>query len=234
MTLTSAEVLELVAAASTKSVRAATLVRRAQRQKKAGELPPGQVALLDAVEALQRKVRDRAPVPAHPEAEAERTRVGRHRREKGTELEAAELAWIQRLPLDPRQVSYEDAVQLAELAGSISAMKSPASARLVESVWLPVKEVYDLRVAEARLAQLPKSPPELPREVLSAVEDAISKQYPNLGEHAVLVEAQQAVRDFRAQHESAHRREHERAQELVDSAGEAIRARNATSREVAV
>ena len=121
------------------------------------------------------------------------------------ELAASDIAWLNRLPSDPAAVSYDDAVQLAGIAKASSAFTNRSDARLVQSIWQPVKEVHDTRAAEAALrnAQSKPSFQETPglREALA---DAIAAEVPNLTPEEAWQRAQRMIDDARshADHES--------------------------------
>lgn len=109
--------------------------------------------------------------------------------QQGGGLSAADVAWIQRLPVEPDEVSFDDAVELAKLAASVDT-DSP-DRRLVDSVWLPVKRVHDRRRAEADLAAAQRPVPALPAEAAPAVTDLIRLEVPALSP----LESAQRARD---------------------------------------
>lgn len=86
----------------------------------------------------------------HPRDMAHRKR--QPRRTGDLELTPVELAWLQRLPADPEQVSFDDAVELAAMTFVDRGIGSP-STRLLNSHWLPVEAVFDRREAEYRLQE---------------------------------------------------------------------------------
>jgi len=76
-------------------------------------------------------------------------------------LSASEIAWLERLPKEPGQVSYADAQTLAGILNDFEVnnhrQSHPADDRLLRSVVAPIRHVYDLRAAEheARSARTP-------------------------------------------------------------------------------
>jgi hypothetical protein len=189
-------------------------------------LPAAQRKLLQAV-ADSKRVRNASRV-SHPDDESRRQQ---YRRDKDEDLSPVELAWLQRLPLDPAAVTFDDAAQLAALANSVSQTKTPASYRLVESVWRPVKQLHDERVAKARVEHAREPLTELPDVTLDAIVDALEEEYPGVSRDALRYDAQQIVVDFTDQRDRANERAIERAdQHLADVAADISRT-NETARE---
>lgn len=96
-------------------------------------------------------------------------------------LGGADLVWLQRLPSDPAEVTFADAVTLASLAGHVETRT--ADRRLLDAVWEPVKLVHDLRQAEADLTAatarvVPRA--DQSADAVNAVADAVLEQTPNL------------------------------------------------------
>lgn len=122
-------------------------------------------------------------------------------------LSPADMMWIDRLPRDPEQVSHDDAVVLAGLASQVSSMTNPSDARLIESVWTPVREVHDRRSAQADAAAAAATPtPSVPSSTLAALADSIVAEVPGLTHpealqragaalDQVLTKRQQALKD---------------------------------------
>lgn len=154
-------------------------------------LPRAQREFLEAVRDTPRRPTTAGVV--HPEDEASRVA---NRRSKDEDLSPVELAWLQRLPLDPTAITFGDAVQLAALAGSISKMKTPASHRLVESVWRPVKELHDERLAKAQLEKVRAPLPDLPRTTVEAVAASLEERHPGVSQQALMIEARAIVEPF--------------------------------------
>jgi hypothetical protein len=188
MTLTTSELLSLLDGKQMTAGRAIGIIRRDEHRP---SLPPAQRAFVKSVRESSR--RRPGPTPTHPENSATSSRT---RRDPNAELSPIELAWLERLPSDPAQVRFEDAVELAALASSVSAMRAPQSARLVNSVWLPIKAHHDRRVAEARLAQAREPLPSLPSETKAALAEALAAQNPGLSELARAAEVSEILRTF--------------------------------------
>lgn len=69
-------------------------------------------------------------------------------------LTASELAWLSALPTDPKQVSFDDARYLAQLAARVDSVNAnPGDRRLIEQRWRPVEAEYDRRQAQHALTE---------------------------------------------------------------------------------
>src|SRR4051812_16462012 len=91
--------------------RGAAMARLGRTKPSDGPLTSRQRAFLEQLADSPRN--EVASVPQHPE-EVGRT-AQRRGRDTGDDLTAVELAWLQRLPLDPSQVTFDDAAELARL-----------------------------------------------------------------------------------------------------------------------
>jgi len=126
-------------------------------------------------------------------------------------LTPSDIAWVTRLPLDPEQISHEDAVQLAALASGLQAsvrvpgaqggrpvvpvpVDRSSDARLVNSVWVPVKEVHDAKAAQVALNNAASPVPEVPSSTLSALADALAAEVPQLQPDEALARADNQLR----------------------------------------
>ncbi|GAB6983525.1 hypothetical protein [Nocardioides pyridinolyticus] len=183
------------------------------------------------LEEVTRTGRKSGQVPEHPESGAAREQ---YRRDSDAELSAVELAWLDRLPRDPAQVRFEDAQRLAALAASISPMKAPQSARLIESAWAPVKALHDRRVAEAELKQAQRPLPRLPDGLVDALLDALIEEHPGVSREALRVQARELATDVQVRREDAYANALNRARRHVDLLSQAQADYDATTREVAV
>jgi len=145
-------------------------------------------------------------------------------------LPPADLAWINRLPTDPTQVSYDDAVHLAALAAAAVTLKDRSAARLVQSVWAPVKELYDAAAAEVTLrnAQLPTPP--VPSSVLPALADAIAAENPTLEPDEAVGRAGAQLRDALDQRNTARESKVLDARAAIAKASEAKARRTSTTK----
>lgn len=95
-------------------------------------------------------------------------------------LEPADLIWLQRLPVDPAAVGPEEAKTLARLSSQVSPNSSDA--RLVESIFTPVRRLYESREAAARVKQLQQLKPLPIRESLAVdvLASVIARETPEL------------------------------------------------------
>lgn len=227
MAMTTSELLKLL---DGKQMNRGAAISRLSRSTRVGHtLPTSQVDFLKAIYDAPRSKANIGPV--HPESEASRAQ---YRRDKDEDLSPVELAWLQRLPLDASKVTFDDAVRLAALAKSIQETKTPASARLVQSVWLPVKQLHDERVAKAATERVRESLPKIPEATLGALADALAEQHPGVSRDALMVEAREIVNHFESQRDRDHERTIERADKrLADLDADVARSAE-TAREVSV
>lgn len=141
--------------------------------------------------------RERTPTEtyAHPETRAKSMPLDHSRQgdQRTAKLEPADIAWLQRLPSDPRAVTYADAVQLATFARNIPGRT--ADRRLLDAVWLPVKQIHDLRAAEADLANARQQLPEVPSSALGALAEAVRSETTELTDDEALSRASTLLRD---------------------------------------
>lgn len=136
----------------------------------------------------------------------------------GKELTAVEMAWLDRLPRDPAQVTWEDARSLAAMA---SQSLSPADRRLVASVWEPVRHLHDRRAAEVSLANARRPLPEVPASAYNALADAISDEHAELTDGEALSRASAALHEALAERSAARERELQAAQAQLAALDEA-------------
>lgn len=144
-----------------------------------------------------------------------------------TALEAPDLAWLQRLP-QAEEISYADAVQLARFAHFPFGMNS-SSKRLVESLWQPVNELYDARVAEAVKAKTVRPLFKIPSPV-AAVAVAIENEHPYLTPEEARGRAEELVDEALAERRAINDRR--RAEADSSAAKVADRKRTRTTQEV--
>lgn len=179
MALTVKDIENLLTAAPG-SARGGALFHKVHRDRYA-RLTPAQRQFID--EMVEHRAAKPAQVPEHPELAA------RRQPREQRDLDAAELVWLQRLPHDPSAVSFEDAMHLASLATAVKAADSPTSARLIQSVWAPVKALHDERVARAEVERARTAKPHVPATTAQALSDAISAEHPDLSPEAYRVES---------------------------------------------
>jgi len=146
-------------------------------------------------------------------------------------LSASDLAWINRLPSDPAQVSHDDAIQLAGLAAGLTGVQSnPSDARLISSVWSPVREIHDANAARAALAAAQTSPPPVPSSAVRALADAIAAETPELTPTEALSRAGSQLRDTLDNRIGARQQKVLDARAAIARASEAAAVRTATTR----
>jgi hypothetical protein len=184
--LTPSEVIELITAPANGAGRGKALFL-AQREKRVSvRSTPAQRQFIAAV--MDRQPQD-VTTYQHPANAARLIR-------DGGPLTPAELMWLQRLPTDPAEVSFDDAVTLASIAKSLSPMDDAADLRVLNQVWLPVKEIHDANAARAELANAQR-----------AMADALAAEHPDYPPNATVALANEALNDAitrrRAQHEAA-------------------------------
>jgi hypothetical protein len=135
----------------------------------------------------------------HPEEDARRH--GPVYSDTDAELEAPDLAWLQRLPV-AKDVTYADAVQLARFAAYPFGLNS-SSGRFVKSLWEPVKEVYDQKVAAAVIANAQRKLFKIPNPT-AAVALAIANENSFLTDRECQQRADEAVEEALAERRHIH------------------------------
>lgn len=224
-TLSPSRLFELLAPGPVASGKA--LSARHSGTRSSTTLPSAQLQFLDDV---GRRTNTKDDVPVHPE---DRSRLLGDRRDRGADLSPVELAWLQRLPIEPTDITFDDAVRLAELARTVSEMKTPASFRLIESIWGPVRELHDERVARAKLkiAQRPIAP--LPKSTKDAIEAYLVERSPETSPRALGYEADEIIDEYRKQQKAEHARNLERAEKALQTVLAARAKRASLTSEVA-
>lgn len=119
---------------------------------------------------------------------------GAARRDKAG-LTDSDRMWLARLPTDPKQIRWEDAVALAELVASVDSMAHPSDARLLASIWEPVDALHSRRVAEQRLANTRRPLPAIPDGAVDVVAEALAGEVDGLTEQEVRARAAQMLQD---------------------------------------
>lgn len=173
------------------------------------------------IEAIGERSAGRPSVPPHPADHAQLGGV-RNSRQKDADLTAVELAWLQRLPLDPKQITFDDAVQLASLSASIGRIKAPASARLIDSVWQPVKDIHDERVAKARFEHAKAAPQPMPSSTLDALTDTLAAKHPEVSWDALRIDARSMLNDYVTTRDREQEKAIERAERNLKEVRESI------------
>ncbi len=150
-------------------------------------------------------------------------------RQKGP-LTPVEVAWLQRLPMDPAQISYEDAQTLAAMAQSLQGDQANAdSRRLVDSIWRPVKEIHDRNAAEVEVRNANRSTPQLP-DATRALADAVASEQPSLLPHEAHARAADMVKQARSTVQQRQQLRVTEAQQKLDTLNQAAAQRTATVR----
>ncbi len=201
-------------------------IRRAHRTPMRGStLTPNQTRL---VREVQDTAKDTTPPPeryTHPAATASYAPA------RTTPLTPAELAWLDRLPRDPSQVSFEDAKTLATLTSSMrGGTGTTADRRLLQSITGPVMEIHDRNAAEVDLRNAQQAQPPIPASALGALGDAVLAETPDLEPGEALARASkllQAAADKRANDRALVVQQ---AQDKITAAKERTRARTAVTR----
>lgn len=205
--LTSKEILEL-AGRSGAGARGAALFAAGKGK--------GGVGVGSNTEEQNKFLRDFAGAQARhneklPRAYAHPERAPSYSRKVGP-LSAAELAWINRLPQDPSQVSHEDARVLAGIAATIGRLENPGDALIVDQVWKPIKEIHDRNAAEVRLAAAKVGIPPVPETAFGALVDAILAETNELTRDEAETRASQQLQEIRVRIRSAQESEVEAAE----------------------
>jgi hypothetical protein len=203
--LSSKRILDLITSKNAGKAGAAIAMRRQLEQGRAPGFQAGAVEQRRFLEAFigsrqidragsNRVAREPKKSYAHPERAARSVpdHSGRGGPDLKTGLEPADLVWIQRLPTDPTKVTYADAVQLASLYNATK--PGTPDRRLAESIWRPVKEVHDLKAAEAELELARQPLPDVPSSALGALTEAVRAETTELTDDEVVARASQMLR----------------------------------------
>jgi len=162
----------------------------------------------------------------HPAADAKAHAPGRG----GAPLTPSDLAWLNRLPTDPTQVSYDAASTLAGLASSLSGTQHTSDRRLVESVWSPVRELHDGNAARVALTAAQRPAPPVPSSALQALTDAIATEVPTLQPAEALSRAGTQLREALDKRATVRQQKVADARAAIARASEAAAVRTATTR----
>jgi len=152
-------------------------------------------------------------------------------------LSGSDLAWLNRLPTDPAKVSHDDAIQLAGLAAGRAGLaaglpgsQAASDARLIQSVWEPVREIHDANAARAALTAAQTSPPPVPSSAVRALADAVAAETPALTPTEALSRAGSQLRDTLDNRVGARQQRVLDARAAIARASEAAAVRTATTR----
>ncbi|WP_157720033.1 hypothetical protein [Microlunatus sagamiharensis] len=112
---------------------------------------------------------------------------------KARPLDAADLAWIQRLPADPAKISPEDVQALKGMASQ--AAMGTSDHRLIRAVLGPVETYHAKREAEANLANLSRPLTQIPANAADALSAILAREVPDLRDDERYSRASAMVRD---------------------------------------
>ncbi len=148
----------------------------------------------------------------------------------GAPLTPSDVAWLSRVPSDAAQVSHGDAVALAGLSTSLAGTQHASDARLVESVYAPVRELHDGNAARVALTAAQRPAPPVPSSALQALTDAIATEVPTLQPTEALSRAGAALRDAMDKRATVRQQKVADARDAIARASEAAAVRTATTR----
>jgi len=117
-------------------------------------------------------------------------------------LDAADLAWLQRLPSDAAKVAPED---VSILVGLAAQAKHPSSEhRLISAILAPIELHHAQREAETAVTNLRRPLPRIPASVVGALAEAIRREMPQLSDDEALGRARQQATDAVAKRDATH------------------------------
>ena len=117
-------------------------------------------------------------------------------------LSPADLAWLQRLPRDPAAITWEDARDVAKLAQSIGKFTNPSDARLVHSIWEPLRVLHDRRLAQAELKAAEQPLPKVPSSAVGALATALQAELPQHSADEVMTRTERMLNDLLSEREA--------------------------------
>lgn len=116
---------------------------------------------------------------------------------------ASDVVWLQRLPADPAAISDDDVVQLTRLVAT--AEPRSGDARLVGSIFEPVRRLHARRRAEAELAALKAlSPVQTPQRLSEALAEAVRSEVPQLSHDEAALRASRMINEATTVRDQAH------------------------------
>lgn len=147
-------------------------------------------------------------------------------------LAPTDIAWLQRLPTDPAQVSWEDARHIVALVHAVK--RTSSDGRLVHAIWDPLKAFHDRRLAETTLknAQRPVSvsdPSPAP-----ALAEAILAATPDLRPEEAMARAKEIIRNTQTELDTHRQQAIDTARQTITELDAQLAERAATTRELAV
>lgn len=178
---------------------------------------PRQRELLEAM--IEQPGQPPAEQYRHPESQPARHAPVDH-------LGPADIAWLQRLPADPEEVTFDDATQVAAFARSIK--RGTSDRRLVDAVWTPLKAVHDRRAAEAALANSRQRRPVDP-DPTAALAEAIAAEHSELNGSEARSRAERLWAELKAAREDRRAADEQRARDAIARLDEEQRARTSVT-----
>jgi hypothetical protein len=127
-------------------------------------------------------------------------------------------------------VPFEDAQQLAGLVSAVSKMSQPADARLLESIWRPIREFHDKAAAQAELTAAQHPLPEVPSTAYGALADIIGQEADQLNDDERLARASAVLNAALATRTAAREQRIAAARDQVAAAETAAAERAAVTR----
>ncbi len=222
--LTSTEIVK-AATASRSGGNAGSLAFLARREK--GKSSVKQTAFLK--DAQQQR-----PVGAAPTGEqyAHPGHLAYHSKPRTNgPLSAVEMQWLQRLPDDPTETSFDDAAALGQLAAGVSKMQHPVDHRLVASYWQPVADHHDAAEANVALANARStSTPTPPSSTVPALAEAVAAERPELTPGEATGRAKAMLDQATTKRDDARAQAIADAKDKLAALDDAARARSATTR----
>jgi hypothetical protein len=181
-----------------------------EHYQRRGNYGPHQVAFLKQLADTPR--REPSPRAVHPADVARRGTEGRAPgagiRPAGTsgsdladELDPPSLMWLERLPSDPKDISFEDAVRLFRMVDSVKA--NTTSGMLLRSIAEPLDLLHTERVVRDRIANLP-TPARVSDLARGALAEAVAGAHPELHPEEIAVRARRLTQDFEAEQEDRY------------------------------
>ena len=187
MAMSSMKILELLQAPATGMSRGRAFHARSEAKRPGTGATAAQRRFTEALTDLPRRTSE---AYAHPATSA----IGA--RHETPALTPADLMWLDRLPRDPAQVSFNDARRLASMEAGLRDGRAPASdRRLLASIWEPVRSVHDRKAAEVALRNAQQPLPQVPSGALDALVDAISAELPELHDDEVVLRASRMLHE---------------------------------------
>lgn len=135
-------------------------------------------------------------------------------------LDASDLAWLERLPRDPTEVSLEDAATVHGLLKNLRLGRaSESDRRLVQSIWQPIKALHDKAEAVHNLELARRPLPELSEAAVAAVAEVMCNEDPSLDPEWATIQARRELDHAHSRQARQRDRAIEAAQRQLAQAG---------------